>query len=438
MREPHVARVDAIGLPGFAAPAIATEQHASLFRIVRLSLICLIGSTFGATILPLSAASLLLLPMTADLGWSRAEYLFGGSLLLWGSAVSMPLAGRLGDRLGARTVIVVGTALLAVMVFGLSRVGRELLPFYALMFGAGMCGSVAICYTKVVAMLFTKHRGKAIGLFGVETTFASAAIPLMTNWMLGMPGGWRSVFQLFAVLLLAIAGAAWLMLEEPAVEIGHAAGATPASAVSGHSLGEALADRNFWLLVGAMMVAMLLAAGLTLNLVPAIVEKGFSQNVAAGVMALFMLTGLLGTVAAGFAADHVGSARVAVPFFLLSALAALLLWFVTARHGGYPLLLAVIVLHGSTFIAQRPLAIYLLSRFFGMRSFNQINGIFSAIQAGLMGFGPFIVGLIYDANHTYAPVYIGVAISAVVAAGLIALTGDYKYSVEGHGLVTEP
>src|SRR3546814_5435846 len=55
-------------------------------------------------------------PVTAEFGWTRSEFMGTVTIALIALAILYPLVGRLGDRFGARRVLVPG-----ILLFGLGR-----------------------------------------------------------------------------------------------------------------------------------------------------------------------------------------------------------------------------------------------------------------------------------------------------------------------------
>jgi NNP family nitrate/nitrite transporter-like MFS transporter len=148
-----------------------------------------------------------------QLSWITAVAVLNGAI--W----RLP-AGILTDRVGGRRVLIFMLAACAIPAYLVSTVDSYgMLLLYAFLVGfAGNSFSVGIAWTSA---WWPRHRqGFALGVFGAGNVGASvtkfigpaliAAVP--AAGLLGglVPGGWRFVPFLYAVLLLAMALAAWL------------------------------------------------------------------------------------------------------------------------------------------------------------------------------------------------------------------------------------
>src|SRR5208282_453759 len=81
-------------------------------RKVRIAGVCLIGMTFGTYFVIFGAMSFLMLPITQELHWTRLQFSYAISAMMWSGAIAMPLLGRIADRFGVRIVAVVVTLFL--------------------------------------------------------------------------------------------------------------------------------------------------------------------------------------------------------------------------------------------------------------------------------------------------------------------------------------
>ena len=424
--------------------AVEVEPVESDFsaRKMRIALVALVGSLFGSNLLPFGALTFAMLPMTKELGWSRTEFSWATTALMWCGSFCIPFMGRLADRLGVRPVILIGTGAVGLLTLAVAHVGSNPIPFW-LCFGLlGAFGCSGIAYTKVTAALFTRHRGKALAIFGAESAVVAAVSPILANYLM-QTYGWRGMFTGYGIIILAVLPVIFLLLPEPGAEPGEpawrarpksAAGApkgAPLLDVEGMTAGEAVKDRVFWTLVIASICAMAPGAGLMNHLIAAVVGKGFSQTLAANVASLAMLTGVAWTLLGGYLVDRVATARVNVPFQLLSAVGFFLFSIVTVGSGGVPLLIAAYSLQGLGLTAGRPMQTYFQSRFFGLRCFGEISALQSAPLSLSMGLAAPLMGWIYDTTRSYQLAFTISIVGLVIAAGLFMTLGRYRYSATG-------
>ena len=167
-----------------AVPNVPAQESDFSPRKMRVALVVMLGTLFGSSILPFMAYSLLLPQMTQEFGWSATAYSWGYTALMWcGAMVQQPL-GRIVDRVGVRPMIIGGTFIVGLLVMAMSRQSGALWQFYLFWGLLGVVGTTAIGYSKVIAALFSNHRGKALAIFGVESSLAGAAALQISNWLL--------------------------------------------------------------------------------------------------------------------------------------------------------------------------------------------------------------------------------------------------------------
>jgi hypothetical protein len=158
-----------------AVPNVPAPESDFSPRKMRVALVVMLGTLFGSSILPFMAYSLLLPQMTQEFGWSATAYSWGYTALMWcGAMVQQPL-GRIVDRVGVRPMIIGGTLIVGLLVMAMSRQSGALWQFYLFWGLLGVVGTTAIGYSKVIAALFSNHRGKALAIRRVEPGGARAA-----------------------------------------------------------------------------------------------------------------------------------------------------------------------------------------------------------------------------------------------------------------------
>lgn len=429
--------------PPVAGDAPPIESDFS-WRKIKIATVCLVAITFGTTYPMVYSLAFLLQPMTQAFHWNRTEFSFAATLMFAGSAVTMPICGWISDRLGVRWILMISALCVGVISLAMSVQQGSLLLFY-LGYGAiGVLGGGGILYGKVIAALFTKHRGKALAIFGAESALALAALPIMTNLLIHS-FGWRGVYVGFAVALFAVAPMIYLFLEEPGVvgglpKLGQKRAAVaaqpllqPPPALEGMTLMQAFADRNFWLLILAAIGSLLVYSGLGVHMVALITEKGFSRTLATTAISSTLIIGVFGSLIAGTLADHFQSAKIAAAFYAFLGLGALALLVVTPQFGGPALLFAGFACAGMAVGAQQTLPTYFITRFFGLKAFNAINATRVAMSASIMSLSAPLVGLIYDRAHSYSLAFELTAAGALIGVVLIFLTGRFRYAANvGH------
>jgi MFS family permease len=429
-----------------AATVQATESDFSP-RKIKIATVILLGQTFASSLLPFMALGYVLPYMTQEFGWSRGEFLLANSFLMWFGALTLWPMGVFTDKIGARPIILLGTLGVGIVTLLLQFVHNAPagpLPrawmFYVLFALLGVFGSSGASYAKVITSLFTQNRGKAMAILNAEGTIARVILPVTTTWLL-ITYGWRGMFTTFGVVILLIVPLVFFFLEEPgtrglkpSLKFKRPAAAANAGAgavvipFEGMTFAEVRRDGVFWLMLVGGLVSMVVGNGMGSNIPASFHDRGFSMTTIGLVDSLSILAGIPGVLLAGFLMDKIHSTKIAVPFHLVTALSAFMMMVVTPQFGGFPLLLASRLLFMFAFTSVLPLNAYFMTRFFGLKSFAQLYGFMSAIQAMCMGFAPPLFGHIYDVTHSYQIGYEALIASAIFAAAVFLILPRYRFS----------
>lgn len=127
------------------------------------------------------------------------------------------VTGRLADRLGRKTIYLVGIALFVVGSIGSAAATSDgmLLAFRALQ-GIGAGPVTALSLGLIAHRLGHERRGLAIGAWGSGVGLGLAAGPLLGAWLAGAGvDGWRWFFVLLAAVAAVILAGTWAVVDEP-------------------------------------------------------------------------------------------------------------------------------------------------------------------------------------------------------------------------------
>ena len=175
----------------------------------------LLGQMFASSLLPMMALTLVFVPITTEFKWTPTQFGYATTALMWCGGLVGPLLGYLVDRTGVRLMIIGGTVMVGLITIAISFT-QELWHFY-LGFGLlGLFGTTAIGYAKVLTALFTQHRGKALALFGLESSLAAAFLPQLIQSLVER-FGWSGLFVIMGLTIIALVPLLYFTLEEPGV-----------------------------------------------------------------------------------------------------------------------------------------------------------------------------------------------------------------------------
>ena len=402
------------------------EESDFSIRKMKIAFAILVGTLFGSSILPFMAIGLLTLPMTEEFGWTRTQFSGGLTSMMLVGSISAPFLGRLVDKIGVRRMIIGGTFVVGLITMALSQQDGSLWQFYAGFAILGFAGTTAIGYSKVIGALFNKHRGKALAIFGVESSIAGAFAPKLIQYFID-DFGWRGMFVGLGLIILSVIPVLLIWLKEPEASKQDGASAGAAAEPPGMTPKEALKTRDFWFILIASFIALAPAIGLQPHLVPYLVSRGISVDTAVWMFSIAQLAMAAGTVAGGFLLDKFDTAKVAAPFSAMTAGGLMLYLFLSGGAAGFAFLLAATTMIGLAGGAKRPMGTVFQLRFFGLKSFATLIGIQAPFQAFCMGVSPLLVGMYFDRYGRYEPVFVIMSILMAITFFLYWFLGRYRY-----------
>ena len=383
----------------------------------------------GSGPITIFAFNLFLQPVTKDLGISVGDFSFAMIWLGAFNALSLFFMGYALDRYGVRRVQIIGVLLFAAAVFLYSQMTSSLPVIFAIFSIAGFMGSAQtpVGYSTAITQWFDRERGLALGIacagVGAGVVFVQWLVPLLMASY-----GWRGAYVGLSIAVVALAFLPNLLflrdrpdlVENGRVSTDHLPGAT---------VSEALRDYRFWTLLVAFAVAVLAINGTITHVVPMLTRRGTPLPQAIQAVQAAGLAIIVGRMFSGWFLDRIWGPIVAMFFFGPSIIGMGIL--ATGATG--PLGLLGAVLCGVGIGAEIDIMGFMLSRYFGMRSYGRLYGfVFAAFNLGT-GVGPGISGMTFDYfGKSYTPIlliYMGAM--ALVCAALFTL-GDYKYKPQPH------
>lgn len=380
-------------------------------------------------------------PLQAEFDWQRGPMSFALTIANITVVVASPLLGALVDRLGARRVMVVSTALLGLCVLSMSRLTGDIRHYYLMhilipLLGAG---TLPLAYSRIIVAWFEKRRGLALGValsgFGV----GAAMVPSLAQWMISL-WGWRQAYLIFGgmILLISLPLTAFLLREKPA-DMGLRPDGEPGPPVAetardedasfGMSVARAARTRPFWFLVVSIGLIGIGITSILAHLVPMLIGRGVEPARAAFAMSLLGLGLIFGRIVSGYLMDRFFAPYVAAGFQLGMICGLVIL----ALGASGPLAFVAGVSVGLATGSEISEIAYLISRYFGLRAFGVINGImFGSFQLG-SGVGAYAMGAWYDHAGNYLGALWVVSGLAVISTLLIARLGPYP-NLGGSGI----
>lgn len=353
-------------------------------------------------------------------------------------AACVPLIGWLIDRIGARRVILGGTAAYGLILLLSGTVGTHIGYLYLFFAALGLvAGSTSpVPYGTVVSRWFDKRRGLALGLVALGIGIGGAAMPLVAMRIIAA-AGWRVAYASFgsAALLIVIPIVALFLKDMPEQEDlrRNREGFAPPSGLQGQMEGlswnETWHSATFWLLLGTFFLAGASVFACGLHLSSLLTDRGMSPTSAAAATSLMGAAVFIGRVGAGYLLDRIFAPRLAMVFFGGAALGIVLLW---AGSAGRVALIAAFLL-GLGMGAEVDVIAYLMSRYFGLRALGAAFGFGFASFALAGAVGVWLMGKGFELTHSYSVPLAAFFIAELAAMTLMALLGPYRYSIPKSG-----
>jgi MFS family permease len=359
-------------------------------------------------------------PLVELFGWSRGDISAAYSIAFIVGLPAVVIMGWLGDRFGARWLMI-GAALLITAGTYLLGTITELWQFYVYYgFFVGSMGHAAftVLLPVILTRWFDRYMGLAVGIYWAAMGVGPMIFAPLFRWLIETRG-WPQAFTLIAIVVGVILLGFSLLVrsspremglkpygadksrEEPRVPAAH--GIAPAG------LGNVLSKRPVWLLIAIHHLGCVGHSVILAHIVSMAIVQGVSGMEAAGV---------LGTLAGASAVSRFASALIA------------------ARFGGRVLLTLALIGQGAPivilFFAQEAWAFYAFALIFGLCYGGEMVG-FPIINRQLFGVAA-PLGTIYSFQMVGAGT--GMALGGWLGGFLFDVSGTYTWSIAAAILTT--
>ena len=371
-----------------------------------------IGTTLQLTTNFVSQAyAILLVVMRDNFGWSLTAIVLAYSIRNIIGAVMSPWAGSMGDRYGAKKVMLVGAGFFMGGLLLLSTINAiwQLFLYYSLILGIAQA-MFRVNVPTTVAIWFKKRLGVAVGIqqsaggMGASILAPGLAVLLtQTDWqtaflLIGSVGG-GFVFLLLAFFHSEPAdrGKQPYGSEEDSDSPVAAFSAAVAKVRSQVFMRHARGTRAFWFLplihhLGCVGHAIVIVHGINYA-----TTRGVSLETATFIISIYSGTSIISRLVAPILADHLGAKGVMALFYALQGVSVLMLFW-TQDAWQFYLFAAVF---GVGFGGEMSAFLVVNRQYFGMGPVRTVFGI-QSMGAGLgMALGGLIGSVIYDSLGSY-------------------------------------
>ncbi len=376
---------------------------------------------FGSLLV--NAFGVMLTSLCDEFHWSRGQVSLGFTLATLTAMLTMPLTGWLTDRLGARRPILVCMTVFGALYASLVLLTPQLWHLYAVFLVLGLVGpgTSAVPHASLISRWFTERRGLALGVAMCGTALGGVIWPSATQGLLDR-FGWRNTYAISgaAVLLIAVPLLLLLLKEPPVVSRSTDQTSNDAQA-EGLTRREALRGSLLWLLIGAFFVISMSIQACMIHLVPLLKDRGMTPASAALVASVMGVAGMIGRLGMGYLLDRLPAERVPTIAFGLVAAGIFMLFAGATGLGAY----VAAALIGFGYGSESATIPFLVSRYFGLRSFGEIYSyLFITVPLG-GALGPALMGMGFDRTGSYQTVLLLCGVMTVIAALMLLRLKSY-------------
>jgi len=379
------------------------------------------GVICSSIVLPFYSLGALVVPITEEFGWSRAEFQLALLFSTGTGVVTAPLVGIVIDRLGARLVALSGlvglSCALILAAFQNGELWMLYLAYTAMAFlGAG---TIPVTWTRAITSIFFAQRGLALGIMLSGTGICAIIIPQLTVWLTA-EYGWRTAYLGLAALPTLFAGPLVYFFFKPAKSIEHDSEAAIASG-QGITFSEATRGYRFWVLLVSIFLVYIAMSGMVPNLIPALQDQGIPAQKAATAISVFGIAVIAGRLIVGYLVDKLWAPGVAAVAISLPVIGSLML----VGAPGFFIACVAAAFLGFAAGAELDLMAFLAAKYFGLLHYARIYAVLYAALALASGLAPMIFATIFDVTGSYNIGFLfGAGFFAVGALMILAL-GKY-------------
>jgi MFS family permease len=319
--------------------------------------------------------------------WTKAEFALAGTLSLL-TLIFIPIAGRMTDLFGARRVASVGVVAFPLSFLLLATMEGDIRFYYAItVMQIVFCvTTTSTVYTRVVAERFSAARGLALALFACGPALVGAiGSPLLTQYM--NVAGWRAGYIAIAVFSALAGGFALALL--PGKEK-RDVGADRNQRHEAHDYRAIARNAAFWIILTSTVLCSVPYALAASQIKVMLIEHDVSSTQAGFMVSVFAGGVIVGRFASGLALDRFPTHWVAAVGMGLPCIG---LFMLASDVTALPLIVLAVATLGLSYGAEGDVVAYIAARYFDIKIFSTVLGLFMAGAGGAMTLGAAILSL---------------------------------------------
>ncbi len=347
-----------------------------------------------------------------------------------GMALCAPLIGRLIPKISLRNFMAAG-CILGAAGYLLCAIAVHLWQL-CLIFGlviaisAQMMGGVSA--QALVVNWFEKKRPLALGISLLGLSASGLVMPHVATYF-GESGGWRAIFEAFAIALLVACPLVWFFVVGKPEDVGLSVDGQAANQQAAptkpavYNLKEIYSDAVVWMVAIPVGLAFFGSTAILLHSFSFAKDLGLSDSGAAWFVTACASGAAVGKILFSWLAQYIGN-KVA---FATSLVAQLLAFITLANGSSESVYIIAVVVVGLGFGGIVPLVAAILADLYGSENFAVVMGAVFPLFTFFQGFGTPFAGYMHDQYGNYDLVFWLFAAMIVIAILLtFRIPGGYS------------
>jgi predicted MFS family arabinose efflux permease len=290
-------------------------------------------------------------------------------------------------------------------------------------------GTAHLAYSRALATWFDKRRGAAFAVLLGGGAIGAMTLPVTAQLLIGR-FGWRTTFAILGALVLAVALPLSWRIRERSNAVQQQQTSEPALTTV-----QAIRSRAFWIIITVLFACSLSQNGALEHISALLTDRGISPASAAMAASALGAATLVSRLFTGWLLDRYFAPRVGLVLLVIAAFGT---WILSTAHS------AMLGIAGAACIgigmgAEADITPYLLTRYFGLRSFSSLYGWTWTAYAIAGALGPVLMGRAFDLTGSYTKLLLVLTAVTLAAALLMLLLPRYaRLSTEKAGAPALP
>ena len=394
-----------------------------------------VASYSSRPLMSVAVLTVFMVPMTEQLGWTRAQ--FSGAVSLGGmvAMAAAPLVGPVLDRYGSGMVVGISSGIAGLCAVALGAVSQIWMFYLAYVPGRAVFASPLELGTSVaVSNWFIRRRPFALALNHLLQGSGLSVMPLVAQAIIGA-WGWETAWYGLGIWTAAVGviPAILLMARRPedldvepdggaassAANRRAATGRRPRSAAEevNFTPRQAIGTRSFWLMMLFAFAGFIVQAGVSLHQAPHFIDQGVPDSIAVFTPVTFAISQVPASIMWSALGGRIDARFVMTASGLVVASGAIVTAFASGIGIG---ILGAFILGfgvGGLHITAR----LTWADYFGRTHLGKIRSWGLAAQVGGQALGPTTAGFVWDWTGNYQWVFMAFGAN-LAAVSLLMLT----------------